>query len=217
MSDADYVHLDRRFRDLTDEELEAPEALASFNDRDFLPADGWPELLRHPRVVLLAEAGSGKSEEMRQQARRLRSEDRPAFRLDLASLDEDTPTDLMDPGEEADFRAWKADEASTAWFFLDAVDELKLAQGKLERALNRLAKETNACLHRMRVVISSRPSDWRPRLDMATFSAKLPIVPLERSTAPAPDEVFLSAIRQVNTRRDAEPDAEVKAEEPRAV
>lgn len=212
-----YVYLDRRFRDLTKEELEAPESLASLNSREYLPADGWPEILRHPRVVLLAEAGSGKSEEMRQQVLRLRDEGQCAFYLDLASLDDAMPMDLMDPIEEASFLAWKGDDTSTAWFFLDAVDELKLTQGKLERALNRLSKETNGLLHRMHVVMSSRPSDWRPSLDMMTFEAKLPIVPLERGKAPASDEVFLAAINTEGTKRDPGLPPPVEAGEPRTV
>lgn len=212
----DYIYLDRRFRDLTKKELETPESLASLNDRDFLPADGWPEILRHPRVVLLAEAGSGKSEEMRQQMMRLRGEGRPAFYLDLVSLDDDAPTNLMDPEEEASFLAWKVDKTSTAWFFLDAVDELKLTQGKLERALNRLLREASGLLHRIHVVMSSRPSDWRPR-DMATFKAKLPIVAFETSMAPAPDEVFLAAIRDEDVRRDPDPMPTVGVDGPRTV
>ena len=42
----------------------------------------WPELLKHRRVVLLAEASSGKSEEFRHQQERLakhRSADRQKF------------------------------------------------------------------------------------------------------------------------------------------
>ena len=207
-----YIDLERRFRDLTKEELEASESVASLVEHDVLRADGWAEVLCHPRVVLLAEAGSGKSEEMRQQVVRLRNEGRPAFYLDLTSLDKSPPTDLMDPEEEASFRAWKSDETSTAWFFLDAVDELKLTRGKLEHALIRLSRETSGLLHRMHVVISSRPSDWRPVLDMAIFKAKLPIVALERSTAPEPDEVFLAAIREEAVRHDPGPAAKGEAD-----
>ena len=212
-----YIDFERRFRDLTKEELEASESIASLVEHDVLRADGWAEVLCHPRVVLLAEAGSGKSEEMRQQVVRLRNEGRPAFCLDLTSLNKSPPTDLMDPEEEASFRAWKSDETSTAWFFLDAVDELKLTRGKLEHALIRLSRETSGLLHRMHVVISSRPSDWRPVLDMAIFKAKLPIMALERRTAPEPDEVFLAAIREEAVRHDPGPAAKGAADGPRTV
>ena len=66
----DLVDLSRRFRDLTNAELDEPELLASLGDGGFPRADGWPEVLRHRRVILLAEVGPGKTREMREQAAR---------------------------------------------------------------------------------------------------------------------------------------------------
>jgi hypothetical protein len=39
----------------------------------------WPQVLEHRRVVLLAEASSGKTEEFRNQQNALSSEGKPAF------------------------------------------------------------------------------------------------------------------------------------------
>jgi hypothetical protein len=64
-----FIDLQRRFRDLIKAELEDPALLASMNDREFGSPPGWPELLKHERVLLLAEAGSGKTIEMREQAK----------------------------------------------------------------------------------------------------------------------------------------------------
>lgn len=219
MNIEDHIDLDRRFRDLTKDELASPESLASLNEWDVLRPDGWPELLRHPRVVLLAEAGSGKSEEMQHQARQMVNQGQHAFYLDLVSLYDDKPTEIMLPKKVEAFQAWKADGTSTAWFFLDAVDELKLRQGKLEKALTRLAKETDGHLHRMHVVVSSRPSDWRPTFDMAIFKSKLPLVTFERSMAPAPtpEEAFLTALPDEGAPRRQEPEPEIVAVEPRTV
>ena len=189
-----FVDLSRRFRDLTDAELEEPELLVSLSEHEFLSVTGWPELLRHPRVLLLAEAGSGKTTEMREQAKCLTAQSRYAFFVALESLDRDNLTDLLSAEEECAFAAWKADGRSPAWFFLDAVDELKLTQGKLERALSRFARTIDGLLDRAHIVISCRPSDWRPDLDMATLQAKLP-TPTQSHAMP-PDEVFLAALRK---------------------
>jgi len=55
-----YIDLSRRFHDLPKEELASPEVLAYWSDHDSVSM-GWDELLKHPRVILLAEAGSGAS------------------------------------------------------------------------------------------------------------------------------------------------------------
>ena len=64
-----YIDLKRHFRDLTKEELDGPELLAASNGHEFLQGSPWPELLECPRVLLLAEAGSGKTREMQEKAR----------------------------------------------------------------------------------------------------------------------------------------------------
>jgi len=191
-----YVDLSRRFRDLGKDELEAPELLALMNDRSYMPSTGWTELLQCPRVLLLAEAGSGKTVEMQEQVRRLVAEDKPAFFVPLESLDREPLTEVMSPDEERALEVWKKDDQSIAWFFLDVVDELKLTQGKLERALGRLAKAIDGLLHRAYIVISCRPYDWRPSVDMTTIQAKLPITKVQPRPFLESDAVFLTALRE---------------------
>ncbi|HEX6903847.1 MAG TPA: hypothetical protein VF789_29320 [Thermoanaerobaculia bacterium] len=205
-----YFALSRRFRDLTQAELEEPELLASFNDRSWKWADGWAELLQHPRVLLLAEAGSGKTVEMRAQAVRLSAEGKPAFFIPLESLHYDALSGILSAAEEQAFAAWKVNDQSTAWFFLDAVDELKLTDGKLERALGRLAKEIDGLLHRAHIVISCRPHDWRPSVDMATVNAKLPITQVKSLDLEDSDAAFLAAIEKSEGGRTGHVDASAK-------
>src|ERR1700730_9427395 len=114
-----YVDLSRRFRDLTQAELESPELLAHLNDSS-PSADGWEKLLQSPRILVLAEAGSGKTAEMREQANRLMAAGKPAFFIPLETLDREL---LLSPLEQQRLEAWKVDDQTTAWFFLDAVDE----------------------------------------------------------------------------------------------
>ena len=194
----EFVDLQRQFHDVPeDTELEETEHLVSFSEHEFGPSFGWSKLLESMRVVLLAEAGSGKTKEMEEQAKRLAQEGRFAFFVALDDLDRERVVHILSPDEEESFKRWRANGQETAWFFLDAVDELKLTGGKLGRALNRLSKDLNGFLDRARVIISCRPSDWRPIVDLDTVQNALP-VPQRSSHASLqpPEEVFIQALRE---------------------
>ena len=73
---------------------------------------------------------------------------------------------------------------------------MKLTEGKLDRALNRLSKAIDGHLDRARVIISCRPSDWRPGSDLNTVQHRLPVPEVRReSSIRPPEEVFIDAIR----------------------
>jgi hypothetical protein len=191
-----FINLQRCFRDLTTAELENPEILASLNERGLSGGAEWPDLLRHARVIVLAEAGAGKTREMLEQAKHLTAEGKFGFFVALESLDREPLANILSPAEEAQFTAWKEDREAPAWFFLDAVDELKLTEGKLDRALLRFSKSVGGDLDRARVIISCRPNDWRPSIDLLTLQARLPVTERVGATAHSPaDEVFINALR----------------------
>ena len=151
--------------------------------------------MRYARVILLAEAGAGKTVEMQQQANRLAGEGRFAFFIPLESLGTGQVTDPLSAREEERFDQWKADGRKPAWFFLDAVDELKLVEGKLDRALNKLSKAIDGRLDRARIIISCRPSDWRSGSDLNTVRYRLPVPETRReSSVRPPEEVFIDAL-----------------------
>ena len=163
----EFIDLQRRFLELSDSELEDIESLLAWSGSEFGPDIGWSDLLEYARVILLAEAGSGKTDEMQQQANRLAGEGRFAFFIPMESLGRDSNVDILDilsvakTGQDERFKQWKANGRKPAWFFLDAVDELKLAEGKLDRALSRLSRAMDGHLAHARIIISCRPSDWR--------------------------------------------------------
>ena len=190
----DFIDLERRFHLLTDAELEDTELLLAWSDCEFLPDTGWSDLLESSRVVLLAEAGAGKTVEMREQARRLTKENKFAFFMAVESLDRESVNALLSSVEESGFEAWKADGEALAWFFLDAVDELKLTRGKLDRALQRLSRSINGHLDRARIVISCRPSDWRPSRDLPTVQHILPISKRDSAAPSRPPEEMFTAV-----------------------
>ena len=190
-----FVDLSRRFRELTQIELDEPELLALANEYRHLSSLSWSELLEHPRVLVLAEAGSGKTREIQEQVVRLRRDGKHAFFLALESLDRESLTDCLGAGDEKLFNTWKEAGSADAYFFLDAVDELKLTQGKLERALRHFAKAVVGFLNQISVVVTCRPSDWRPTVDMATLQETLPYAPTEASPPPE-DQVFFAALTE---------------------
>ena len=195
-----FIDLDRQFHALTDAELEDTEDLAALGDYGL--GMGWPKLLeQHDRVILLAEAGAGKTAEMRQQARRLAEEGRFAFFVALESLDREPVEDVLSAGEAERLEEWKADGHAPAWFFLDAVDELKLTKGKLDRALRRISKTLDGRLDRARIVISCRHSDWGPHVDAATVKDSLstPVKNVGVRSEPS-EQAFLDALRRESGR-----------------
>jgi hypothetical protein len=202
----DYVQLDRRFRDLTAKELEDPSILALLGDEreDGL---GWEAIFESRRTVLFAEAGSGKTEEMRQAARRLSESGRYAVFVPIEALhDEDVRSVLaMEPGEETRFDAWLAQSNEPGWFLLDAVDELKLAHGKLDTALGKLVRSLGDARPRARLVLSCRPTDWQPITDLDTLNRRFPPPPPATPKVENADDVFLSALRRRQQKAEQAP------------
>ena len=82
----DFIDLNRQFHQITEKEIGDVEHLISLQQYGIGTSVGWPELLEYDRVILLAEAGSGKTREMRAQAKRLAKEGRFAFLIPLELL-----------------------------------------------------------------------------------------------------------------------------------
>ena len=195
-----FIDLDRQFHALTDAELEDTVNLAAWGDYGL--GMGWPKLLeQHDRVILLAEAGAGKTAEMRQQARRLAEKGSFAFFVALESLDREPVEDVLSVNEVERLEEWKAGGHAPAWFFLDAVDELKLTKGKLDRALRRLSRTLDGSLDRARIIISCRPNDWLPHVDADTVQDRLP-APVKNVgiRSEPPEQAFLDALRRESGR-----------------
>jgi hypothetical protein len=162
-----FVFLDRQFAELGDaQSAESAEdlALRSYVGRAMgVSSDlGWSAIYRDEQsCVVLGEAGSGKSREMQEQAKALRSTGVVAACIDLRDLLGSTLLIDSDPM----LSAWRRG-AAVAWFFLDSVDESKLTDvADFHRALKRMAVWVGADSRRARFVISSRISEWRPATD----------------------------------------------------
>lgn len=165
-----YCDLDRQFIEVDAgsdvEEAAARSYLAKWSGRA-CDGDG---LLKERRVaVVLGEAGSGKTEELKEHARRLQAKGRSAFFIDIARLATHSLVDSVDPKDKALFSTWLSSPQLEASFFLDSVDEARLTSlAALKNALHNFGNGVaqDALAARTRVVISCRVSEWRGQADL---------------------------------------------------
>lgn len=167
----------------------------------------WDDLLTRHRVVILAEAGSGKSTEMEEQARLNRDAGRQTFECTLQSL--------YNRGESAFGKAasglqqWK-NSTDPAWFFLDSIDEAKGNDIRLKCVLEVIAQCIEGAEARAHIILSGRFFDWETRKDFKLLQDFLAMPAPAAAVRPIdPDQVLINIISE---RRDDE--AKEPAEEP---
>jgi hypothetical protein len=197
-----YIDLDRHFVPW----------VAETDDADlmrFVSAYGssptWRELLERQRVVLLAEAGSGKSTELTHQAKRLKAQGKPAFIVTLQSIGRKGFRGALGSAEAKRFAAWK-ESSELGWLFLDSVDEAKEADFTLAEVLEEVADAISGAANRVHVILSGRHSDWEFKRDLKTLLEKIAVPPPDETLAPiSPNDALLAAIRDRNTSQENEP------------
>jgi len=177
----EYIELERKFWPVEADKENDPEhirtRLAFGVDRRL----SWDDLLKNPRIVILAEPGTGKTEELRAVTRRLRVSGIPAFFCRIEILQSLDIRQAFDPGlgTGTEFDEWVTGKGEQeGYFFLDSVDEARLhSHAAFEIALQRFAGALGegSNLHRAKVVVSCRVSNWRATADLDLFSARLPI------------------------------------------
>lgn len=193
-----FIELKRQFVEWRekDGELSDPELYLRFGLRD--KSKGWPDILKSHRVVVLAEAGSGKTEELKEQARRRSAEGAFAFYATVQDVGReglDTAIDGSVGGSRGSLAAWRASD-QPAWFFVDSIDEAKLDGVRLERALSRLAEAIVGAEARAHIVLAGRHTDWEFRRDLRRLEEVLPGPTIGTLPAPpSPSELLVRAIR----------------------
>ena len=160
---------------------------------------GWDDLLAKRRVVILAEAGSGKSTEMRECTRLCAARGRFTFHATVEDVAGDGLEGALSSPSRANLAEWRA-STEDAWFFLDSVDEAKSGGIKLERFLRRLADGIHGAEQRAHIILSGRIADWEFRRDLKSLKDWLPVADLVSNP---PEEELLRIVRQ-ETRRDKE-------------
>lgn len=162
----DYVDLDRHFFVIPedfDQDDDYRHTLSHFLEDSL----SWENLLKNRVTIILAEAGAGKTCELKRKAELLNSDSNISFFIDISELAEEGVQGCLGAEDEDKFIQWKSG-AENGWFFLDSVDEARLIQPKnFERALKKFSKALAGNIDRAHVYISSRVSDWQAYYDRA--------------------------------------------------
>ena len=162
----DYVSLSRRFLDGStsgfEDENDSIWATLPSEER----GETWEKILENDISVLLGTAGSGKTTEVRQQVRVLEEAGKNAFLLRLEALQDGSTANAFDfdlKGQAEKFEKWKS-TGKGGVLFLDALDEARLPSARnvsaLEMALNVVSREVIRRQSPLRLVVTSRPSEW---------------------------------------------------------
>jgi len=166
-----HVPLDRQFSPVPKDREEAESNEISMVWGGVTPKT-WDDMDREFRCVILAEAGAGKTEELRQRASVLASQGKLAFFIRIEDIEANF-YQAFEIGEEVQFQAWLK-STEEAWFFLDSVDEARLENPRIfEKAIRRFATGIKGVAHRAHVYLSSRPYAWRPKEDRRLFEEHL--------------------------------------------
>lgn len=158
-----YISLNRQFSLVpkNEEEAEKDESLAFWGDGKL---ENWGDIESDFRCVILAEAGAGKTEELRHRANVLEVQGKRSFFIRIEDIEVDF-YNAFEIGNEEQFQAW-LQSTEEAWFFLDSVDEARIEKPRtFEKAMRWFAKGIAEGAHRAHIYLSSRPYAWRPMED----------------------------------------------------
>jgi len=166
------VPLDRFFSPVPKTEADSDEH-ELFLIRSGRKRTDWSELEKEFRIVILAEAGAGKSHEMEARAKHAEECGRAAFFIRIEDI-EDGFESAFEVGTAESFECWLSSREK-AWFYLDSIDEARLDNPrKFEKAIRHFATRIKGAQQRAHIVISSRPYAWRAYSDRNLLERYLP-------------------------------------------
>jgi hypothetical protein len=200
------IDLDRRFVEWLGKSESGPDVVARFG----LSGQGlsWADLRKRRRVVLLAEAGSGKTKELERQADELRSQGSFAFYIPVQDVGAEGLRNALFASDRPRFDAWRESD-KPAWFYLDSVDEAKLAGVHFRTALRKIAEGISGAEGRAHIILSARYTDWEYGADLERLKAALPLPDTQHSeSAPTLEQLIVHIIRhQYEPNTVEEPEA----------
>ncbi|WP_051000116.1 NACHT domain-containing protein, partial [Sinorhizobium fredii] len=187
--DYGYVSLQRRFIDIGTSDPD-DDRLAAFRSLRGRPAGKtWDEIEENDGSIILGSAGSGKTTEVLEVAKRLRKSGVPAFVLRLEALCRQPVRQSfspLDPDGEMAFNRWRGSN-KPAVVFLDALDEARLPEALngsvLNDAFGQLWDVVGSSGRELKMVITTRASEWHGPSDfkiVSQFLKKLRANPNEK-------------------------------------
>ena len=149
-TDYGFIELHRTFHELTSNSVESDDV-----DFTWIPglsrSQSWPDLIKEYRLIILSEAGSGKTSEIRHIARTLRAQNKQAFFLRLEHVTKNFNIAFA-VGTHGNFEKWLLSE-EIGWIFLDSVDEARLRDpGDFELAILELSNRIQAAFGRVHML-----------------------------------------------------------------
>lgn len=170
----EYIDLDRNFWPVEADKENDPENIRAMFAYGLSQQLSWEDLLGKYRTVILAEPGTGKTEEFKATAKRLRMDGKPAFFCRIELLQSLDVRQSLDIGTAQEFNEWLTGNKE-AYFFLDSVDEARLSSHTgFEVALRRFAGAISERSNRAKIFVSCRVSNWWATADLSLFLKQLP-------------------------------------------
>lgn len=168
-----YVKLDRRLTEISavhTSELSSAMTMANLKSRD--EGCSWADLTKLDCAIVLGSAGAGKTRELLELAKQLRASGTPAFVFRIEALLRLPAEQSFSPSDEAaasTYTRWKA-RKGPAVALLDALDEARLPDARntnaLADALTKLSASVGTAGKELKVVITSRASEWQGDSDL---------------------------------------------------
>lgn len=196
------IQLNRRFHEWREGAIDAPSyrwGLAFSGD-----LLTWNDLDARRRVVILAEAGSGKTVELVHRAQQLSAEGKFAFYTTVQDVAREGLDGALRAVERPRLDAWRRGE-KPAWFFIDSVDDAKLDGIRLDKALRQLANGIVGHEGRAFIVLSGRHTDWEFARDAWRLQHELPIPPDEPREPPPSARTLIRRALHFEKRPDPTP------------
>jgi len=164
----------------------------------------WDMLLESHRVLIVSEAGMGKTAECKRQQKRLWAAGESSFHIELSVLATSSLESQLTPEEKSRFESWHDAQSETATFFLDSIDELKLTPNSFEFAIRAVANSIGPQnLHRAKITLTTRPIP----MDQYIIEKYLPLPAVENVNVVAREEYFVGAAVNIgeSKQNNAEP------------
>jgi hypothetical protein len=199
--------MDRTFKDLRTPSGNGDSFELAWGERFDDSGISWDELLKSQRILIVSEAGAGKTFECESKAKEIFARGEPAFFLSLESIASAGVVATLFGNEHTRFTDWLASSSQVAYFFLDSIDELQLVHRSFKDALRRFAHDIRGALGRATVVITARPVP----IDRQAFRDILP-VPAPVRQEDSQDEFIRIAMDGPSKTKDDGPPASREVE-----
>ena len=170
-------------------------------------------------TVVVGEAGIGKTIEFKNEVKRLQTEGKAAFFIELNQLADLESWGLALGQSASAYAKWQA-SSKDGYFFLDAVDEARLtSHAAFKKALTVVQASLRLHFGCVRIAISSRWTDWSIVEVRATVDEYLvfPIEAARRAASVVPESEFSEEMPTVNVDQptsDIQPEAFVVSLDP---